>query len=53
MREELDIVFHEYKTIFELRQRCIKNIEDNMRTYLIFVGFIATAFSFNRQIKKT
>jgi hypothetical protein len=46
MREGLEIILNEYRTIFELRQRCIKNIEESMKTYLLFVGFIVTAFSF-------
>ena len=45
MREGLEIILNEYRTIFELRQRCIKNIEESMKTYLLFVGFIVTAFS--------
>ena len=46
MSEQLQIIFHEYKTIFALRQRCIKNIDESMRTYLFFLGFIVTVVSF-------
>lgn len=46
MNDQLEIIFQEYNTIFSLRERCIKNIEESMKTYLIFLGFSITAFSF-------
>jgi len=46
MKEKLEIILNEYNAILAFRARCIKNIDEGMRTYLIFLGFNATAISF-------
>jgi len=40
MSHEFEIILNEYKTIKDLRERCIINIEKSTNTYLQFLGFI-------------
>jgi hypothetical protein len=42
---KLSIITNEYQTIKEFRERCVKNIEESTRTYLIFFGFVITALA--------
>jgi len=46
MKEKLEIILNEYNAILAFRARCIKNIDEGMKTYLLFLGFNATAISF-------
>lgn len=46
MKDKITIIMNEYQAIKEFRERCIRNIEETTKTYLIFLGFGATATSF-------
>jgi hypothetical protein len=43
MNQNLTILLNEYAALKDFRERCIRNIEEATRTYLIFIGFTATA----------
>jgi len=52
MKEIVDVLINEYNSIKDFRERCIRNIEETTRTYLIFLGFGATssAIFFEKQL---
>jgi hypothetical protein len=45
MNKKLEILLNEYKELSLLRERSIKNIEECIRTYITFLGFVITSIA--------